>query len=241
MRRGSKITQAVDALQLSRMVAPRAFIHLATMRGAARGAIGPDSCCRERSRVRNNFDRLARQTIGGAVSTPGPAVRLSLSMTNEAIKTFESTVVLPALQEICSSPALARAYAAQVVTSRPHPEPPVEELIDTLANTLRRQAGPSLVLSIKERPEGLLPIGGHYVMTVLYEEDDGMVFASPGVMFWMRFNNKLHAFNHRYDNDTAYLPVEDVTREHILNHVLTSFDFYKINVFSEQPFPGYRR
>jgi hypothetical protein len=38
----------------------------------------------------------------------------------------------------------------------------------------------------------------------------------------------------------AYHNVEDVTRPHVLNHILRSFDFYKIYAFSEQPFPGYR-
>jgi len=39
---------------------------------------------------------------------------------------------------------------------------------------------------------------------------------------------------------TADARVEDVTRPHVLNHVLRSFDFYKLHVFSEKPFPGYR-
>jgi len=56
----------------------------------------------------------------------------------------------------------------------------------------------------------------------------------------MRFNNKLHAFNHRYDNAVARHRVEDVTRPHVLNHFLGSFDFYKLYAFFEQRFPGYR-
>jgi hypothetical protein len=84
------------------------------------------------------------------------------------------------------------------------------------------------------------PLGGRYVMTTLYAIRNDEVYAAPAVLFWMRFNGKLHAFNHRYDNEVRLHRVEDVTRSHILNHILNSFDFYKLEAFADQPFPGYR-
>jgi hypothetical protein len=157
------------------------------------------------------------------------------------VETFESTVLLPAYDEICRSPALAREHTAQIVTARPHADASIEELVGSLARVLRKRSGPALVISAKERPDDLPPIGGHYVVIPFYEEDDGMTFVSPGVVFWMRFNNKLHVFDHRYDDGERFFAVEDATRAHVLNHVLRSFDFYKLHALSDRPFPGYGR
>lgn len=163
-----------------------------------------------------------------------------MSPKSEKVKAFEEEVLLPALREISAAPALLKEYAAEVVARRPSVDAAAEELLGELAVALRREAGPSLVLAHRSVPPGLSRLAGRYVMTVFYEIDEDQVAASPAVMFWMRFNNKLHAFNHRYDNDIAFHYVGDVTRSHIFNHVLRSFDFYKIHAFSEKPFPGYR-
>lgn len=153
-----------------------------------------------------------------------------------AIATFEQEVLLPALAEVCKAPALLRDYTAEVITQRPAADEAVEELIAALSGAMRRVAGPSLVLSNRDRPDGISRIGGHYVMTTMYAGEN----VSPAVIFWMRFNNKLHVFDHRYDNDVAQMPVTSVTKRHIQNHILTSFDFYKLYAFAETPFPGYR-
>lgn len=163
-----------------------------------------------------------------------------MSKTQEKAKAFEEGVLLPALREISSAPALLKDYSTEVVAPRPSADAAAEELLGELAGAMRRDAGPSLVLTSRTVPDGLSRLAGRYVMTVFYEEDETQVAASPAVLFWMRFNNKLHVFNHRYDNDVAFHYVEDVTRQHVLNHVLRSFDFYKIHAFSEKPFPGYR-
>jgi hypothetical protein len=163
-----------------------------------------------------------------------------VSAVDEKIKAFESGVLLSALTEASTSPALLREYEAEVVTQRPSTDSAAEELLAALAGALGRRGGPSLVLKNRQVPPDLSRLAGRYVMTVFYDVDEGEVFASPGVVFWMRFNNKLHAFNHRYDNEVEYHRVEDVARSHVLNHILTSFDFYKIYAFSEQSFPGYR-
>lgn len=163
-----------------------------------------------------------------------------MSIMDDKVRTFEDTVLLPALVEIRESPALLKEYLAEVVTRRPSADAAAEELLGPLAGAMRRRAGLSLVLRNRSVPPDLSPVAGRYVMTAFYDVDEDEVSVSPGVMFWMRSNNKLHAFNHRYDNDVAYHNVEDVTRPHVMNHILRSFDFYKIYAFSEHPFPGYR-
>lgn len=151
------------------------------------------------------------------------------------IEKFEQSVLLPALDEVCRAPALLRDYQAKLVTKRPAADENVEQLITALTGAMRRQPGPSLVLSNRERPEGISPLGGYYVMTVMYAGE----YVSPAVVYWMRFNNKLHVFDHRYDNDVAQMPLSAVTKHHIQNHILTSFDFYKLYAFGNEPFPGY--
>jgi hypothetical protein len=159
---------------------------------------------------------------------------------DEKIRAFESGVLFPALGEVSNSEALLREYEAEVVAQRPSADAAAEELIDELVKAIRRRAGPSLVLKNRHVPPGLSRLAGRYVMTVFYDTNGDEVYASPGVLFWMRFNNKLHAFNHRYDNNVAYHRVDEVTRSQVLNHILGTFDFYKMYAFSAQPFPGYR-
>jgi len=158
----------------------------------------------------------------------------------EKVKVFEDQVLLPALGEISVAPALLKEYSVEVVARRPSTDEAAEQMLGDLAGAMRRDAGPSLVITNRSVPEGLSRLAGRYLMTVFYESDEGQVAASPAVLFWMRFNNKLHVFNHRYDNDIAFHYVEDVTRQHVFDHVLRSFDFYKIHAFSEKPFPDYR-
>ena len=161
-------------------------------------------------------------------------------MASPQVRTFEQSILVPALEEIGKAPALLREYAVEVVKNRPSADENAEELLEALAGATRRSAGPSLVITSRSVPNDSSRLGGRYVMTVFYDTQDEDVFASPAVILWMRFNNKLHIFNHRYDNDIARHRVEDVTRPHVLNHVLRSFDFYKLYAFSEKPFPGYR-
>jgi hypothetical protein len=161
-------------------------------------------------------------------------------MTSPKVKAFEQTVLLPALDEVSQAPALLREYSAEVVRHRPSADDNAEELLEALAGAMRRPAGPSLVITSRSVPPDVSRLAGRYAMTVFYDAQGEDVFASPAVLCWMRFNNKLHIFNHRYDNDVAHHRVEEVTRPHVLNHVLRSFDFYKLYAFSEKPFPGYR-
>ena len=162
-----------------------------------------------------------------------------MSVTDDKIKEFEDVVLLPALTEVSLAPRLLEDYTAEVVNKRSSADPAGEELLLSLAGALGGTAGPSLVLTNRDLPPDMSPLAGRYVMTVFYNIQGDEVFVSPGVLFWMRFNNKLHVFNHRYDHGIAHHRIEDVNREHVLNHILNSFDFYKIYAFSEEPFPGY--
>lgn len=159
---------------------------------------------------------------------------------SEKIEAFERDVLLPSFQEVAAAPALLRDFTVEIVTQRPSADENAEYLLGQLAGALRRKAGPSLVITHRNVPPDLSPLAGRYVLTTFYTTDEDQVFASPGVICWMRFNNKLHVFNHRYDNAIADHYVEDISRPHVLDHILRSFDFYKLYAFSEQPFPGYR-
>ncbi len=157
----------------------------------------------------------------------------------QAIGEFEIGVLIPALGKVSQSPRLLEDYAVEVVAQRPSADPDAEELLSTLDATLRRRAGPSLVITDRNPPPGVARLGGRYAMTVFYEVVGDEAYAAPAVMCWMKFNNNLHAFAHRYDMNVARHPVGDITREHVLNHILNSFDFYKLFAYSEKPFPGY--
>lgn len=163
-----------------------------------------------------------------------------MTLADQKIRAFEGDVLIPALTEVSNSSALFAEYEAEIVVQRPSADAAAEQLLASLAEAIQRRAGPSLVLRNRQVPPGLSPLAGRYVMTVFYQEEEDQVYVSPSVIFWMRFNNKLHVFNHRYDNNAARQRVKDVKRSHVLNHILSSFDFYKIYALSELPFPSYR-
>ena len=77
-------------------------------------------------------------------------------------------------------------------------------------------------------------------MVPYYQVVGSEVYAAPGVGYWMKFNGNVHVFTHRYDNAIANHRIEDVTKSHVLNHVLNSVSFYEMYAFGDRPFPGYR-
>lgn len=163
-----------------------------------------------------------------------------MGVADEKIAQFEEQVLLRGWREVASSRRIQEGYVADIVTRRPHADGPTEELLAVLAGALRRRAGASLVLRDRAPPADIAPTGGRYVVTTFYEVDGDDVCAAPGVISWMKFNNNLHVFAHRYDNDVAQHRVEDITRPHILNHVLNSFTFFRTQAYAPEPFPGYR-
>lgn len=159
---------------------------------------------------------------------------------DDKLKVFEDSVLLPSLEEISQAPRLLQDFSCELVVKRPSADAGVEELLGSLAGAMRRRAGPSLALVDRKAPPDVPAVAGRYVVTAFYEVAGDDAYAAPGVMFWMRFNNKLHAFAHRYDNAIAKHRVEDITRPHVLNHVLGSLTFYKLHAWSPTAFPGYR-
>lgn len=156
------------------------------------------------------------------------------------IAVFEDSIVLPCLTTATSAAGVNHDYEPILATKRPLADAQSEELLSTLVSTFRKRGGPGIVLVDRNPPEQRAAIGGRYAMNVLYEVVGDEVYASPGVMFWMAFNNKLHAFAHRYDNNIARHRLEDITKEHVLNHLLNSLSFYKMYAYKPTPFPGYR-
>ena len=151
---------------------------------------------------------------------------------------FETDTLIPAFEEICASPALNTDWAPEIVKARPHGNPAVEELLTALAGAFKgKTTGASLVIAKRARDASWPATAGYYVMTAMYV---GRQFVSPALIYWMQFNERAHAFDHRYDPTRAQIPLRDITRADVLNHVLESFDFYKLHAFSTEPFPGYR-
>jgi hypothetical protein len=63
-----------------------------------------------------------------------------MTVADERKKTFESSVVLPALTEVSNSPALLKEYEAEVVAKRPSADAAAEELLSELAGAMGRAA-----------------------------------------------------------------------------------------------------
>jgi hypothetical protein len=165
-----------------------------------------------------------------------------MSTADSKIAQFRENVLLPALNEVAASPRLASEYEPMVLEGGKRTNTASDELLDTLERTVGsgQRVGPSLLLSNRTRDRTWPAVAGTYALSSFFFVMADDVYASPAVAFWMRFNNKLHVFNHRYDNAVANHAIEDVTRPHIQNHILNSFDFYKIYAFADTPFPGYR-
>lgn len=156
------------------------------------------------------------------------------------IAVFEDSIVLPALRQVTTSEPLTRDFIADLVVKRPMADAASEELLTNIAATFRKRAGSSLMLVDRKAPPNIARIGGRFGLTVLYDVQGDEVYASPGVMFWMAFNNKLHGFAHRYDNAIGRHRVQDITRVQVLNHLIGSISFYKAYAYGPAPFPGYR-
>ena len=102
-----------------------------------------------------------------------------MSIADDKVRTFESSVLLPSLEEVSGAKRLLEKYNCAVIVKRPFADAGVEELLTALAAALRRRAGPSLAIIDRAPPAGISPLGGRYVMTVFYDVRGDDVLASP--------------------------------------------------------------
>jgi hypothetical protein len=95
--------------------------------------------------------------------------------------------------------------------------------------------GPTLVIvePAHRRAPYASPQAGRFYVSARYTiGHDGGVSVSPRVFYWMRFDEKLHLFAHRYDNDRAHYPIEEATREDLVNHALRSIAGFDVYAFA---------
>lgn len=111
-------------------------------------------------------------------------------------------------------------FASELATSRPSE--------DEIASGKARYLGHSL-LAVDAEPAAS-PYAGKFFETIVYVVGpDESVFASPFVVYHMQFDDKLHGFEHRFDNAQERMPVESIDKYAVQNHFLNAYDFFKIH------------
>jgi len=174
-----------------------------------------------------------------------------LSSYLERLVDFQRRLVLPAFEEIELSPRMAeKGRELRHVFGLKGADPTTDGALAMLHSQRRglvelprtapakqpgEWVGPTLVIAEPAAMRAGLghPQAGIYYSSVLYRiTAAGDVFVSPFVFFWMRFNDKMHGFAHRYDNDIADHRIEDVTRAQIINHALGSITFFDMHAMS---------
>jgi hypothetical protein len=99
---------------------------------------------------------------------------------------------------------------------------------DEIASGRARYLGYSLVAVDAEPAESRY--GGIFFETIVYiVGPNDQVWASPFVFYHMKFDNKLHGFAHRFDNNQERQAVETIDKYAVQNHFLNAYDYYKIH------------
>lgn len=99
---------------------------------------------------------------------------------------------------------------------------------DEIASGRARYLGYSIVAVDAEPSESRY--GGIYFETIVYVVGpNDQVWASPFVFYHMKFDNKLHGFAHRFDNNQERQAVETIDKYAVQNHFLNAYDYYKIH------------
>ena len=113
-----------------------------------------------------------------------------------------------------------RRYARELATN-----PPSEEEV---AAGRARYLGYSLVAVDPEPAESRY--AGKFLETIMLTlGPNESVYASPFMMYHMKFDNKLHGFEHRFDKNQEFQSVETIDKYAIQNHFLGAYDFFKIH------------
>lgn len=169
----------------------------------------------------------------------------------ERIADFNRRLVVPMFEEIrASSRMAAKERTVRFVFGLRTGDPTTDDALGMLhgarrsvvemprtapAQRIGEWVGATLIVaeSAKLRAQHDHPQAGIYYASVLFRlPGDGRILASPFVFFWMRFDSKLHGFAHRYDNDIADHPIEDVSRKHLVSHALNSISFFDMQALS---------
>jgi hypothetical protein len=195
-----------------------------------------------------------RETLGRfEFDDPFAAAAAPRSRIYEKIDAFNKTALLPAFDEIR---ATLERHGKRVVVAEDdqlgdefleslyheiYPSPRFARELATgtpsdedIAAGRARFLGHTLVAIDPEQP-GESPYAGKYFETVVFVVGPNeTVAASPFVVYHMRFDDKLHGFDHRFDKDQASQPVETVDKYAVQNHFLGAYDFFKIHARSAE-------
>jgi len=166
---------------------------------------------------------------------------------NAAIAEFDDKLLLPLFAEIQSSARMkSKGRTITIAGAPPTGDAVTDEALAMAhgARTHTSQLGPlhrsgeffghTLVIVEPEelRASYKHPQAGRFYLSSLFTlPGDGSVSVSPWVFYWMRFNDKLHAFAHRYDNARAVYPIEQATRKDLVNHALNAISGFDIYAF----------
>jgi hypothetical protein len=153
------------------------------------------------------------------------------------ISTFFREVVTPAFAEVAAAPRLAEDYRVLVVAGDRSGTPSLSDMI----KILRQEAdddedlifGDTLVIEDRDPFRRVRPYFGWFLTAPLCSIAGDDVYVAPRTLYQMKFDGKLHGFQHRYDREILHHRIGDVTRLHILNHVLDSFTFYRMNAYAD--------
>ncbi|CAN5217835.1 hypothetical protein BH09MYX1_BH09MYX1_09510 [soil metagenome] len=172
------------------------------------------------------------------------------------IANFEFQLLLPLYEEVRSSPRMAAKERTFQIERELHTDDPItngafaavhskrRSIADLASTAEAAQAGEwigstlVLVEPAEKRASYTHPQAGRFYLSALYRlPGDGRVFASPWVVYWMRFNDALHAFAHRYVGAIAEHPIETLTRKDLVNHALGAISGFDIYAYAaERPF-----
>jgi hypothetical protein len=118
-----------------------------------------------------------------------------------------------------------RRYARELATS------PADEA--EVAAGRAQYLGYSLVAVDPEQYESRFA-GKFFETIMLTVGPNDAVYAAPFLMYHMKFDNKLHGFAHRFDNNREHVDVESIDKYMIQNHFLGAYDFFKIHARSDE-------
>jgi hypothetical protein len=156
----------------------------------------------------------------------------------ERIQLFLKKTIAPCFEEVASAPRLKQDFTIQIVEGGLSDDRLLNQMIAELREGSEEDDsllyGQTLVIEERDESKKRPHFAGRFLVSPLVRIAGDDIYASPTALFQMKFDGKLHKFMHRYDNDVENHRIEDVTRPHVLNHVLNSFTFYRMHAFSDQ-------